>query len=163
MGRTREPTGGAGAGAGSLHRPRTDLPDQVEASRATGWVAWILLAAVLLVLLGAVHLGMGLVALFRPEILAVGRSEELLSVGEDALAAVHLVLGAVAVITGVGLVPGRRWARAVAVVLAGVAGMVNFTFVSVHPVWGVTAMALAVAVIYAIVAHGAELADAYAG
>lgn len=163
MGPTQEPTARAWTTAGSVDRPDTGLPDGVEASRATGWVAWVLLAGVLLVLLGALHLGMGLVAVFRPEILAGGRSDRLLSAGEGALAAVHLVLGAVAAITGVGLFRGRRWARAIAVVLAGVAGMVNFTFVSVHPVWGVTAMVLAVVVIYAVAAHGAEVADAYAG
>ena len=155
---TRETTA-----AGPPGRRAGDLPEGVEASQATGWVAWVLLGGVFLVLLGVLHLGMGLVALFRPEILAGSRSDRLLSVSADTLAAIHLVLGVVAVITGVGLVRGQRWARVIAVLLAGVAGIVNFAFISVHPVWGVTAMVLATVVIYAVAAHGAEVADAYAG
>ena len=145
-------------------RPATaDLPEGVEASQATGWVAWVLLGGMFLVLLGVLHLGMGLIALFRPEILAGSRSEQLLPGGDDALATIHIVLGTVAVITGVGLVRGLRWARAIAVVLAGLACIVNFVYVSEHPVWGVTARAMAAVVIYAVAAHGGEVADAYAG
>ena len=155
---------GPGASEGRApDRPAASLPDGVEVSQATGWVAWVLLGAMFLVLLGVLHLGMGLVALFRPEILAGSRSEQLLPGGDDALATIHIVLGTVAVITGVGLVRGLRWARAIAVVLGGLAGIVNFIYVSEHPVWGVTAMVMAVVVIYAVAAHGGEVADAYAG
>ena len=153
----REPTTGE-----PTDRPDTDLPDGIEMSQATGWVAWILLGGVFLVLLGALHLGMGLVALWHPEILAAGRSDRLLDVGDDALAIVHLLLGAVAATTGVGLIRGRRWARRTTVVLAGAAGMINFVVVSAHPAWSVTALVLAVLVIYSTVAHGAEMAEAYA-
>ena len=149
---------------GSMREPRdTDLPEGVEVSHATGWVAWVLLAGVLLVLLGALHLGIGLVAFLRPEILADTRSDRALPAGDGLLATVHVLLGLAALVTGVGLVRGRRWARAFAVVLAGVAGMVNFAFVSVHPVWSGTALVLIAVVIYAVTAHGAEVADAYAG
>jgi len=161
---TTHPSGPGASLGRDPDRPATaDLPEGVEASQATGWVAWVLLGGMFLVLLGVLHLGMGLVALFRPEILAGGRSDQLLPGGDDALAAVHIVLGTVAVITGVGLVRGLRWARAIAVVLAVVAGIVNFVYVSEHPVWGVTAMVLAAVVIYAVAAHGGEVADAYAG
>ena len=133
----------------------------VAVSHATGWVAWVLLAGILLTLLGMLHAGMGLVAVFRPEFLADTRSARLLALGDDTLAVVHLMLGAVAVVTGVGLVRGVRWARLITIVLACVACVVNFTFMSVHPGWAVTAMMLAVIVTYAIAAHGAEVAGAY--
>jgi hypothetical protein len=133
----------------------------VAYSAATGWVAWILFGSVLLVLVGTLHILIGLVALFRPQVLAATRADLLLPVGLDALAWFHLVLGAVAIATGLGLLRNRRWARVLAVGLCCLAILVNFAFVNVHPVWAVTASALAVLVMYAVVAHGSELADAY--
>src|SRR4029453_15248238 len=92
-------------------RPEPDVPYAgVEYSEATAWVGAVLLGGILLVLLGALHLGIGLVGLLRPEGLGGGRAELLLDVGLTTLAWVHIVLGVVAGIVGVGLVRGRRWA-----------------------------------------------------
>jgi hypothetical protein len=135
----------------------------VEHSTATGWVAWVLLGGVLLVLLGALHVGVGVVALVRPEVLAGGRADLLLPIGLTALAWIHLLIGGVAGVVGVGLVRGARWARLIAVQLACLIAIVNFASIEVYPVWSVTAIALTAIVIYAVVAHGSEVADAYGG
>ncbi|GAA4600574.1 vacuolar-type H+-ATPase subunit I/STV1 [Actinoplanes octamycinicus] len=134
---------------------------EIEESRASGWVAWVLFGGILLVLLGAVHLTIGLVALLKPEVLADTRAEHLLSVPLTALAWVHLVLGVVALVTGVGLVRGVTWARFVALGIALLAALVNFAFIAVHPAWSVIAIALATLIAWAVVAHGGEVADAY--
>ena len=133
----------------------------VSHSEATAWVGWVLLGALMLVLLGAVHVLTGLVALFRPEVLAQGRADLLLPIGLTGLAWLHIVLGAVAVIAGVGLLRGRGWARVTAIVLAGAAALVNFAFIGVYPVWATTALVMTAIVIYAVAAHGAEVAGAY--
>jgi hypothetical protein len=132
----------------------------VEYSTATAWVGWVLLGAIMMVMLGTVHLVTGLVALLRPEMLAGGRADLALPISLDALAWFHLVLGAVAVVTGVGLVRGHGWARLSAVVLAGVAALVNFAFVRVYPVWSITALVMIAVIVYAVAAHGAEVAGA---
>jgi hypothetical protein len=141
-------------------------PDELYAgvsrSDATGWVAWALLGGFLLVLVGAVHLAAGLIALFRPQILAVGRAGMLLPVGLTALAWIQLLLGVLAVVTGVGLIRGRDWARLVTILLGCVAMLVNFAFVGVHPVWSITVIVLIGVVIYAVAVHGGEVARAYA-
>jgi len=132
----------------------------VEYSEATGWVAWVLLGAIMLVMLGTLHIGTGLVALIRPEVLAQGRADLLLPIGLTGVAWVHLVVGVLAVVAGVGLVRGPRWARVAAIVLAALAALVNFALLGVYPVWSVTAIGMAVIVIYAVAVHGAEVADA---
>jgi hypothetical protein len=134
---------------------------EIEQSRATAWAAWVLFGGILLVLLGAVHLSVGCIALVRPELVAGDRADLLLPVSLTAIAWVHLGLGAVALVTGVGLIRGLGWARAVAVQLAVVAAIVNFAFVAVHPVWSLIAITLAVLIAYAAAAHGREVADAY--
>ena len=135
----------------------------VSYSEATGWTAWVLLGGLLLVLLGTVHVCSGVVALFRPEVLGAGRADILLPVGLTTLAWLHLLVGAAAVVAGVGLIRGLVWARVTAILLGCVAVFVNFAFVGVYPMWSVTALILSVIVIYAVAAHGAEVADAYGG
>ena len=151
------------------HRPEDHRADPgapyagVEHSEATGWVAWVLLGGVLLVLLGALHVGVGLIALLRPEVLAGGRADLLLPVGLTALAWIHPLLGGVAGTVGVGLMRGSRWARLAAIQLACLSAIVNFASVAVYPVWSATAVGLTAVVVYAVAAHGAEVAGAYGG
>jgi len=143
------------------NRPPSEEPYAgVTYSEATGWVAWVLLGSLLLVLLGALHVGIGAVALVHPEVLSASRADLLLPVGLPALAWIHLLLGAVAIVTGVVLLRGRRWARIITIVLACLAAFVNFVFVGVYPMWSVTAIVLSATVIYAIALHGSELAAA---
>jgi hypothetical protein len=134
---------------------------RVEQSRATGWVAWVLFGGVILVLLGTVHTYVGLIALYRPEVLAGTRAELLLPIGWTGLAWVHLVIGVVTIADGWALIRGLNWARVVAVLLATGSAVVNFVFAAGHPVWSGIAIVLAVIVIYATAAHGGEVADAY--
>ena len=142
--------------------PARDAPyTGIERSTATAWVGWVLLGAILIVMLGALHIGIGLVALARPEMLAGGRADQLLPVSLDALAWCHIVLGTAAVAIGVGLVRGHGWARVCAVFLAGVSALVNFAFAGVYPVWSITALVLTAVIVYAVATHGAEVAGAY--
>ena len=143
--------------------PTPDLPYGVSRSTASGWVAWIVLAAVLLILLGSVHVLTGLVALLRPQLLATTRSALLVPIDLGVLAWLHIALGAIAVTVGFSLLRGRRWARSSAIVLACLAILVNFVFIAVYPIWAAVAIAFAAIVIYAVVVHGSELADAYSG
>jgi len=132
----------------------------VDRSEATGWVGFVLLGGLMLVMLGAVHLGTGLVALIRPGALAGSRSDLLLPIGLTGLAWLHILLGVAAVVAGVGLFRGFGWARLTAIVLAGATALVNFLFLAVYPVWCATAIGLAAIVLYAVAAHGGEVAAA---
>ncbi|MEU4691502.1 hypothetical protein [Actinoplanes sp. NPDC023714] len=133
---------------------------EVEESTATGWVALVLFGGLALVLLGSVHLFVGSLALWEPEILAGTRSDQLLPISLTALGWLHMAIGALAVITGVALFRGPVWARIVAIVLASLSAIVDFLFLHVHPIWSGIALVLAALVIWAVARHGAEVADA---
>src|SRR4051812_15829260 len=127
----------------------------------TGWIAWILFGGLMLVLLGGAHLTVGSLALVRPAALEGSRSDLLLGVGLTTLGWVHIVLGVVLMVAGAGLMLGQVWARVFAIVLAAVAFVVNFAYVSVYPIWSVVSIGLCAIVLYATVAPGGELTRAY--
>src|SRR3954451_18368336 len=120
----------------------------------TGWIAWILFGGLMLVLLGGAHLTIGSLALVRPEALEGSRSDLLLNVNLTTLGWIHIVLGVVVMVVGAGLMLGQVWARAIAIVLACVAFVINFAYVSVYPIWSVVSIGLCAVVLYAPVAHG---------
>ena len=72
----------------------------------------------------------------------------------------HPDRGDAAALAGWGLLSGRTWARAVAIVLAGLSVIANFLFIPYYPFWSIIAIAIEVFVIWAVAAHGRELRDA---
>ena len=69
----------------------------------------------------------------------------------------HLILGLVALAAGFGVLSGRTWARVVAIILAVVSALVNFSVLGEYPIWMTILITLDVIVIYALAAHGREL------
>jgi len=70
---------------------------------------------------------------------------------------IHLVIGLVGVLVGIGLLAGNLAARVAGVAIAFLSALVNMAFISAYPVWSVILIALDVIVIYAIMVHGREL------
>jgi hypothetical protein len=75
---------------------------------------------------------------------------------------IHLILGIVVALAGVGLLAGRSWARVVGITLAVLSAIANFMFIPHYPFWALLVIALDVFVIWALAAHGGELRDASA-
>jgi hypothetical protein len=59
---------------------------------------------------------------------------------------------------GWGLLSGRTWARMVAITLAVLSAIANFLFIPYYPFWSLLIIAVDVFVIWAIAAHGREVA-----
>ena len=121
----------------------------------TAWGAWILFAAVILVVNGAVAIIEGLAGIFRDE--AFFGPGEALVLDQATWGWIHLVIGILLVAVGVGLYRGARIARVLAVVLAMVNLVAHFTSLGVSPWWSIVAIALDVLIIYALVVHGEAL------
>jgi len=67
---------------------------------------------------------------------------------------VHILIGVIAVLTGIGLFAGAVWARTVAVAIAAVSILANFVWLPYYPVWAALIIAFDVFVIWALTAHG---------
>ena len=74
---------------------------------------------------------------------------------------IHIVIGVVGVLTGMGLLAGNMVARVVGVAVAFLSALVNLAFISAYPVWSTIMITLDVIVIYAIIVHGRELKGYY--
>ena len=128
-------------------------------SDASGWVGWILFAAVMMLLVGSFHVIQGLVALFKDEYYVVGSSGLVLNIDYTAWGWIHIVGGLVAVAAGVALFRGKMWARVLGTVVACVSAVVNVGFLAAYPLWSITVIALDVAVIMALTVHGSEISE----
>jgi hypothetical protein len=140
---------------------RRTATDYVEGGlpAASGWTGWVVFAGVMLILVGCFQAVEGLVALAKDSYYLVRPSGLLVDVDYTTWGWVHLIIGVVAGLTGLGLLAGNTVARVVGVGVAFLSAIVNLAFVAAHPVWSTLVIAIDVVVIYAITVHGRELAS----
>jgi hypothetical protein len=146
----------------------TDLgssPRDADTSRAayggapdpTGWTGWALFAGYMMIMLGCFQAVEGFVAIFDKGYYHVTPSGLVVSIDYTAWGWTHLLLGALILISGVGVLAGNVAARVVAVILAGLSALANLLFVEAYPIWSIIIITVDVLVIYALTVHGREL------
>ncbi len=118
-------------------------------SRESGWAAF---AGVAMFILGSLQAFWGLGGILNDDIVVVG--------GHGAIVAdvslwgwVHLVLGAIIAVTGVGLLMGRSAARWIAVVLLSVSAISQIVWFTAAPLWAFLMIILDVTIIYQLTAR----------
>lgn len=124
----------------------------------TGWVGWIFFASVMMIIGGTLNALHGLVAILNDN-WAVWGNEGDLYFGLSTWGWIHLAVGIAVVAAGIGILSGNVLARAVAVVVAALGIVANFLYLPAFPVWSLVVIAINSFVIYALTAHGRELAD----
>jgi len=126
--------------------------------RPSGWaVGWTVFAAFMMVMIGIFQAIAGLAALFNDEFYVVGK-EYIFQFDVTTWGWIHLLLGIVVLLAGFGLFTGAVWARAVGVIMAVISAILGFAWMPWYPIWGITFVAIAVAVIWALTAHGRDIA-----
>jgi hypothetical protein len=128
-----------------------------HASERTGWVGWIIFAGVVMIVLGAFQVIAGLVALFQKSFYLVTTSHLIVHASYTAWGWTHLIVGAIIVLVGFGVLTGQLWARVTGIGLAVISAIVNLAFIAAYPVWGIIIIALDIVVIYALAVHGKEM------
>jgi hypothetical protein len=146
-------------GTSQGRNPAADGGYPVTEQGPSAWAGWVVFAGAMLILLGIFQVIQGLVAVFDDGFYLVTPSKLVVDVNYNTWGWTHVVIGVVAVLTGLGLLAGNIVARVVGVVVAMVSAVVNMAFVPAYPVWSLMLIALDVIVIYAIIAHGRELKD----
>lgn len=127
-----------------------------ERDQVTGWVGWIFFAGTMMVIGGTLNAIYGFIAVFNDDwVVFQERSAVLLDL--SGWGWVHVVIGLVLVLAGIGVFTGNVVARTVGVGVAALALIANFLWLPVYPVWSITVMVIAALVIWALTAHGREL------
>lgn len=122
-------------------------------SWAAGWAGF---AGVMLVIIGVMDVIQGIVALVNDTFYVVGE-EWVLEFNVTTWGWIHLLLGIVLIVSGIGIFSGNVAARTVGVIAAGVAMIANFAWLPYYPVWSAIVIGICIAVIWALTAHGRDI------
>jgi vacuolar-type H+-ATPase subunit I/STV1 len=148
------------AGTTSMSGGGATVPRHSMEESEVIWVGWIVFAGIMMALLGVFHMFEGLVALFRHSYIAFPTQGFTIQVSYTQWGWLQLIAGALVFFAGLGLFTGRMWARTVGVILVAVSALINFAWATSFPIWSLTLLAIDFFVIYAIIAHGAEMKEA---
>ena len=125
----------------------------------TGWTGWIAFAGVMMIIAGSLNALYGLVAAVNDEwVVWTNRTSLFLDLSQWGW--VHLIIGLVLVLCGIGVFSGNVLARTVGVIVAAVSLIANFLFIPAYPLWAIAVVTIDVLVIWALTAHGAEMRHA---
>ncbi|MEU1468988.1 hypothetical protein ABZ434_12310 [Streptomyces sp. NPDC005761] len=118
----------------------------------TGWTAF---AAILMIFGGAMAIFQGISAIAKDDVFVTTRNY-VFQFNLTGWGWIHLILGILIVLAGCALFTGAFWARAVGVVLAGLAALANFAWLPHYPLWSIVLIALDIFVIWALCASPGE-------
>ena len=113
-------------------------------------------AAVILILAGVLHAMQGVVGLANNEFY-VTTQNWIFKFDATTWGWVHILVGLIAIGTGIGLFYGAVWARTVGVIVAAVSVFANFVWLPYYPVWAILIIAFDFFVIWALTAHGRDV------
>ena len=130
---------------------------ETEPNYSSWAVGWAGFAGVMLIMIGVFDVIQGLVALFNDEFYVVGQ-EWVFEFDITAWGWIQLILGVILIASGIGIFSGNVAARTIGVIIAGLAAIVNFAWLPYYPVWSIIVIAICVAVIWALTAHGRDIA-----
>ena len=145
---------------GTSHRDTADTNTRHDEA-PTAWAGWVVFGGVMLIMMASFQIIEGLVALFDDGFYAVGPNGLVVDVDYNTWGWVHLVIGVIAALAGVGLLVGNMAARVVGVAVAFLSALVNLAFIAAYPVWSTIMITIDVIVIFAIIVHGHELKAHY--
>jgi hypothetical protein len=123
----------------------------------TAWVGFVLFGGIMLFMMGGFQVIEGFVALFKEDYYLVTRSGMIVSIDYTSWGWTHLLIGLVAIATGIGVLLGQMWARVLGIIVAVISALVNIAFLPAYPIWSTIIIAVDVLVIYALAVHGGEV------
>ena len=136
-------------------QPAYATPDDYDSGR-TGWTGWIAFAGVMMIIAGSLNALYGLVAVVNDEwVVWTNRASLYLDISQWGW--VHLVIGLVVLLSGIGVFSGNVLARTVGVIAVTISLIANFFFIPAYPLWAIAVVVIDVLVIWALTAHGSEM------
>ncbi|MEW2413662.1 hypothetical protein AB0953_08060 [Streptomyces sp. NPDC046866] len=132
----------------------TTTPTPAPSSRPGARQEWgsggITFAGVLMTVMGVFAILEGIVALSKDDVIYQRIGDYIFKFNLSAWGWIHLILGILVLVTGLGLLKGAVWARYTGVFLASLSVIVHFFWLPYQPLWGLVAIAIAVFIIWAL-------------
>jgi hypothetical protein len=128
-----------------------------EARSTSGWaIGFTYFAALMMLMIGTFHAIAGFAGILENEFFVVS-SDYAFEFDVSAWGWIHLIVGVIVIAAAIGLFTGSVLARTVGVTMAVISAIANFGFIPYYPVWSIVIIALDVAVIWALTAHGRDI------
>ena len=124
--------------------------------RTNGWIAF---AGIMLFVAGVFGAIDGLVAIIHDTVFLVA-DDQIILLDLTAWGWVHLIVGSVALVTGLAVLSGQLWAAVLGVFLAMASAFTQLLFITVFPLWSLAIIAIDILVIYGLVVHGEDVVEA---
>ena len=125
----------------------------------SGWaMGWATFAAILLIVGGVWGVIVGIAGIAEDEFFVV-TPDWIFQFDATTWGWMHLIAGIILFLSGLGIFSGNVLARTVGVIVAGLSAIVNFAWMPYYPVWSIVAIAVDIAIIWALTAHGRDLAS----
>lgn len=137
----------------NLNVPREPSPPSEPSIWAVGWISF---AGIMLIMIGFFHAIAGLAGIINDEFYVVGQ-EYVFQFDATTWGWIHLILGIVVLLAGFFVFTGSVVARTVGVIVAVLSALAGFAWMPWYPIWGITIVAVAVSVIWALTAHGRDI------
>jgi hypothetical protein len=131
--------------------------ETTESDYSSWAVGWAGFAGVMLIMIGIFDSIQGLVALFNDQFYIV--TQEWVFEFDISWGWIQLILGVILIASGIGIFSGNVAARTLGVIVAGLAATVNFAWLPYYPIWSIIVIAICIAIIWALTAHGRDIAS----
>jgi hypothetical protein len=128
-------------------------PDRTR--RPPGPTGWAVFAGVILLMVGFLNFFYGLAAILNDDVVVVGGHGAIIA-DLTAWGWITLILGAILVLTGFGLLSAQEWARWTAVFFATINAIAQIGVFPAAPLWAFIVILLDVLVIYNLTANWSE-------
>jgi uncharacterized BrkB/YihY/UPF0761 family membrane protein len=120
-----------------------------------GAVGWITFAGCVMIISGGFSIIQGFSMLLHSS--QFPNQDSLFSQNAKSWGWVTLIIGAIVLVSGVGVFSGNVLARTVGVIGASLSALGSFTAIGLYPVWAILIIAVDIAVIWALTAHGRDI------
>jgi len=132
-------------------------------ARDDTWAGWIWFAGLLLMIIGAMDFFQGLIAVIRGSYYTV-TPNQIVVLDLTEWGWITLIWGIIIALVGMGLLSGQSWARWTAIVVGSLNFLIQLGFVgsAAYPLWALTALALNIVVLYALIVRWSGVRSATA-
>lgn len=130
--------------------------EDIQYPQTTGWSGWIIFASVIMFISGIVHIIYGLAGIFAQDWYAYTSTGAYI-VSLTAWGWTILITGVLLMLTAMLLLAGNMAGRILGTILALASVLFNIGMIGAAPIWSIIAIVVDILIIYAIVAHGAEM------